>query len=165
MEFLTSAELKLNKGGYLVANINGKDKPITHEGFVKEQKSAEYLVKLSEAIKDKNFKAGEVADLAAIKAEVLNAINSKNTVEYVKEPKKPTSKANDEIVKFALDFVKYEEDKSKVKKVNSILQEFNTINDVENVGEYFSEGLVKLNKIYSIKEIIEAATIYVDKNI
>jgi hypothetical protein len=43
------------------------------------------------------------------------------------------------------------------------MNQFNKINDVEQVGDYFSEGLVKLNKIYTIEEILAAVKIQVEK--
>ena len=40
------------------------------------------------------------------------------------------------------------------------MNEFNSIADIESVGDYFTEGLVKLNKIYSISEIQFAVESY-----
>jgi len=163
MEFLLASKVALNKAGYLVSNTSNK--PVTHDGWVKEQKAAEYFVKLAEAIKDKDFSVKQTVSLDSIKREVLNSINESKTVKYVDAPTKPVSAVNDELVNYALQFADFEKDKEKSKKINTLLQEFNVINDVEKVGEYFSEGLVKLNKIYTIEEIIAAAKIHVDKNI
>ncbi len=161
MEFLTVKDLTLNPAGYLISKESKK--PVTHEVFVKQQKAAEYLVKLSEAIKDKNFKCGKLDDLNAIKAEVLAAINAKETKEFVKAPTKPVSKVNDELVEYALNFVKFEEEEASVKKLNKLMAEFDVIDAVETVGDYFSEGLVKLSKIYSIKEILAAVKANAEK--
>ena len=162
MEFLTSAQISLNKAGYLVSNETNK--PVFPTGtWVGEQRAAEYIVKLAEAIKDKTFSVNKIDDLSAIKQEVRNSINKANTKNYVDEPTKPVSNVNDELVKFALDFVGYEDQKSKADKINSFMQQFNSINDVEQMGEYFDEGLVKLNKIYTIAEILEAAKIHIEK--
>jgi hypothetical protein len=154
MEFLKSSELTLNPAGYLVSKTSKK--PVTLESFVKQQQNAEYIVKLASAIKGKTFKVGKTDDLEAIKASVREEIYTSRVINYVEAPNKPTSKVKDELVKFALDFVQYEEDKSKVSNINTFMNQFNSINDVETVGDYFSEGLVKLNKIYTIKEIQEA---------
>jgi hypothetical protein len=43
------------------------------------------------------------------------------------------------------------------------MNEYNVINDVEQVGEYFSEGVVKLKALYSIKTILAAVKITADK--
>lgn len=161
MEFLTNKQIKLNAAGYLVSAESKQ--PITHKAFVEQQKSAEYLVKLSTAIKDCNFKEGKVDSLESIKQEVRNAINAANTTSYLSEPTEPKSKVQDELLKFALDFDKFHDDKDRVQTINRIMQQFNSINDVETVGEYFEQGLVKLSKIYTIAEILEAATIQVDK--
>lgn len=160
MEFLTAKQLELNAAGYLISKDSKK--PVTHVNFVKQQQSAEYIVKFAEAIKDKNFTANKVDNLQAIKASVMAAIN--NTAKsYVSAPSKPTSKVQDELVKYALDFVNYEDSKIETSKMNEIMNEFNKIDDVESVGDYFSEGVVKLNAIYSIKQILAAVKITADK--
>lgn len=161
MEFLEFSQVELNKAGYLVSNITKK--PVTHVAFVAEQKQAEYLIKLAKAIEGKTFTASKVDNLAEIKKSVLDSINADAKVSYVDAPAKPKSKVNDEMVKFALDFVNYEGNKSKAEKVNNFMQQFNSIQSIESVGDYFNEGLVKLNKIYSIAEILEAVKLTVDK--
>jgi len=160
MEFLTSKGLDLNAAGYLISKDTKK--PVNHAEFVKQQQAAEYTVKLAEAIKDKNFKSEKVDNLDAIKAEVRAAM-SNNTRTYVAEPTKPTSKVQDELVKYALDFLDFEDSKSESAEINKLMNEFNTINDVESVGDYFSEGVVKLNAIYSIKTILAAIKITYSK--
>ena len=160
MEFLTAKQLDLNAAGYLISKDSKK--PVNHVEFVKQQKAAEYIVKLAEAIKDKNFKPGKVDNLSAIKAEVLAAINDSRK-SYVAAPTKPTSKIQDELVKYALDFVNYEDSKLETAKINDIMNEYNKIDDVESVGDYFTEGVVKLNAIYNIKTILAAVKITSDK--
>lgn len=160
MEFLTAKQLELNAAGYLISKDSKK--PVNHVDFVKQQKSAEYIVKFAEAIKDKNFTASEVDNLQEIKASVMAAIDD-TAKSYVSEPAKPTSKVKDELVKYALDFVNYEDSKVEASKINEIMNEFNKIDDVESVGDYFSEGVVKLNAIYSIKQILAAVKITAEK--
>jgi hypothetical protein len=160
MEFLKSENLSLNPAGYLVSTESKK--PVFHSEFVSQQMQAEYVVKLAEAVKDKNFTVGKVDNLAEIKQAVLASLND-SAKKYVSEPNKPTSKVNDELVQFALDFDKYHEQTSTSKKINEFMQQFNKIDDVEQVGDYFTEGVIKLRKIYTIAEILEAATIYTEK--
>lgn len=161
MEFLTSKDLKLNPAGYLINKTTNK--PVTHADFVSQQKNAEYIVKLADAIKDANFTCGKVDNLEEIKASVMAAINAKNVKEYIAVPSKPVSKANEELVKFALDFVAYEENKSEVEMINKIMAQFDSIEAVESVGEYFSESLIKLNRIYTMAEILKAVKINTSK--
>ena len=158
MQFLTTNKLELNAAGYLVSN----DQPVTHAQFVAEQKNAEYICKLADAIKGKKFKADKVDDLASIKAEIRASINATRSYTYEAVPAEPTSKIKDELTQFALDFDKFQDEKGNVEKVNSLMQQFNTIKDIETVGDYFSEGVVKLNKIYSIDEILSAVKATVD---
>lgn len=154
MEFLKLNDLELNPAKYLIAKKS--QKPVTHAAFVAQQQSAHYIVSLASAIKGKTFKADKLDSLDAIKAEVRAAIDAKNTREYVAAPTKPVSKVNDEMVQFALDYAKFKTDESKAKELNKIMAEFDAIDGVESVGDYFSEGLVKLNKIYSTDEILAA---------
>ena len=161
MEFLTSSQLELNPAGYLVSTVSTK--PVLHAEFVAQQKAAEYTVKLAEAIKDKSFTATKVDSIETIKQQVLASINKASVKSYVSAPAKPTNDINDQLVKFALDYVGYESDKLESSKINDFMQQFNKINDIEEVGEYFSEGLVKLSKIYTIVEILAAVTICVNK--
>lgn len=156
--FLKANELSLNPAGYLI-NTTSKE-PVTHPEFVRQQKNADYIVKLAAACEGKNFKQVKIDNFAAIKSEVLSAINAATTVTYVSTPSKPVSAVNDELVKYALDFDAYLESKGESEKINQIMNEYNKIFEVETVGEYFQEGLVKLAKIYTIAEI-QAAVVAV----
>lgn len=161
MEFLKSENLSLNSAGYLINTATNK--PVTHVEFVNQQKAAHYLVSLAEAIKDKTFTVGKVDSLNAIKKEVLANINKATVVQYATAPIEPTSKVFDELIKYAEDFDKYHNGVEATDKINQIMNQFNTINDVETIGEYFFEDLVKLSKIYSISDILAAAKIHVEK--
>jgi hypothetical protein len=154
MEFLKSTDIELNAAGYLVSKTTKK--PVSHTAFVAQQRNADYVVKLAAAIKGKNFRTTKTDDLEAIKASVKASMVAAQVNEYVAMPTKPTSKVQDELTQLALDFVKYEDTKETNSKINNIMNEFNSINDIEKVGDYFSEGLVKLSKIYTIKEILSA---------
>lgn len=161
MQFLTSKELSLNPAGYLINTATNK--PVDHKDFVSQQRAAEYIVKLAEAIKDKNFTVGKVDSLEEIKAAVMASINAKNVKEYAKAPAKPTSKVQDELTQYALDFVNYCDKSAKAEQINKLMDQFSAIEAIESVGDYFSEGLVKLNAIYSIKEILAAVKINAEK--
>jgi hypothetical protein len=65
------------------------------------------------------------------------------------------------MVQFALDFDKYNDEKDRVKTINNFMQQFNTIKDVCEVGEYFNEGVVKTT-LHSIDTILAAVTACVD---
>lgn len=161
MQFLKLNEISLNPAGYLVATETNK--PVNHKEFAEQQKRAHYVVKLAEAIKDKNFKPCKVDNLDEIAKQVQADIDAKDVTNYVTAPEKPTSKVQEELVQFALDFASYGDKKEQTDKINTFMQTFNAINNTEQFGEYFNEGLVKLNKIYSISEILEAVKINIDK--
>ena len=158
MQFLTLKDLQLNAAGYLVSKTDKK--PVTHSAFVAQQSAADYIVRLSQAIEGKTFKAAKVDNLEAIKASVRAAMADTNH-KYVATPSKPTSKVNDELVRFALEFDAYNDKKGQVDTINNFMQQFNTINDVQTVGEYFSEGVVKTT-LHDIPTILAAVTACVE---
>lgn len=158
MEFLKSSELQLNAAGYLVSTTNNK--PVTHPMFVQQQQSAHFTVELSKAVQGKSFKSSKVDSLEAIMEEVKKSIAATEKVAYITAPTKPTSKVNDELVQFALDFANFETEKANSEKLNELMQQFNAIHAIETVGDYFQEGLVKLSKIYTIEQIKEAVVAY-----
>lgn len=160
-EFLKSSELTLNPANYLISATTNK--PVIHKEFVEQQKRAHYVCSLAIAIKDKNFKPCQVDDLDAITRQVQAELDASDVTNYVAAPEKPTSKVQEELVQFALDFASYGDKKEQTDKINTFMQTFNAINNAEQFGEYFTEGLVKLNKIYSISEILEAVKINIDK--
>ena len=154
--FLKSSELVLINGGYL---SNKKDEaPVFNEQFVGQQKHAEFIVAFAAECKGKNFKQVEVANVESIRNTVLNSLNEKNKVEFVKGPKKAPSKMTDALAKEAMAFIDFDKSKSKVDKINNFLSQFETIHDFEENGLFFEEGIVKLGKIYTMKEIISAVT-------
>ncbi len=157
-QFLLQSELSLNKAGYLIGK---KEMPVNNESYVEAQSKAHFIVSLANAIKGKNFKAGKIDNLDSIIAEVRAAIGNSNQT-YGTAPVKPTSAVNDEMVKFALDFDKFKTEESKFGKFNEFMNQFNAINDVESVGDYFSEGVVKLKAIYTIAQITEAVQSNID---
>jgi hypothetical protein len=161
MEFLKSSELTLNPANYLISKVTNK--PVTHLGFVRQQQAADYIVRLANAIKDKNFTHGKIDDLQAIKNQVKAEINKAATKTYVPNEVEPVSKVQDELAQHALDFIAFVEKQEKVDHINTIMQEYNVIAAIEEVGDYFSEGLTQINKIYSINEILEAVKTYSEK--
>lgn len=161
MEFLKISEIQLNSANYLVSKVTGQ--PVTHTEFVGQQKAADYMVKLAAAVRGKNFTPGKVDNLAAIKKQVMDSITKTEAVVYVEGPAQPKSKVQDELVKYALDFAAFQGKKDSIENINKVMNNYNKIKDVETVGEYFTEGLVKLNKIYTIDEILDAVNESIDK--
>lgn len=158
--FLKLEQLELNPAGYLVTAKD--EKPVTHPEFVKQQELAHFTVKLAEAVKGKNFKTNKVDSLDAIMTEVRNSISASTKVSYISSPTKPTSSVNEEMVNFALNFAKYEDEKVNAEKLNEVMQQFNKINDVDQIGDFFQDGLVKLAKVYTIAEIQAAVVSYAE---
>jgi hypothetical protein len=154
-QFLKKGEVKLVNGGYL-SNKDGK--PVFNALFVKAQQHAEYITTFAEMAKKKNFKEVKVDTVDALKSEVLDFLNKSKPVHYILKPdvvEKPlTAKLADE----ALTFMNFQEDTDKVNKINAFLQQFTILSEFEEFGLFFEEDVVKLSKIYSMKEVIDAVT-------
>ena len=83
-------------------------------------------------------------------------------VEYVKLPKKVNRELTDKLQEEAMAFIKFNSELSKAEKVNKFLQSFNTLNEFETFGLFFTEDIVKLPKIYTMKEVIVAVKEVID---
>lgn len=156
--FVKAGELSLKNGGYL---LNSKDEPVFNENFITVQKHAEWVVTFAEKARGKDF-VGKVPDsIESVKEEVRKALSSKG-VEYVKAPKKVKQDLTEKLQEEALAFIKYQGESSKTEKINKFLQQFNIIQEFEEFGLYFEEDICKLNKIYTIEEVVKAVTEVID---
>lgn len=157
--FVKKEELTLVNGGYVVTGKN--ETPVYNEQFITVQKHAEWVVTFAEKAKGKDF-VGKVPDsIESVKEEVRKALSSKG-VEYIKAPKKVKQDLTEKLQEEALAFIKYQGESSKTEKINKFLQQFNIIQEFEEFGLYFEEDICKLNKIYTIEEIVKAVTEVID---
>ena len=157
--FVKKEELTLVNGGYVVTGKN--ETPVYNEQFITVQKHAEWVVTFAEKAKGKDF-VGKVPDsIESVKEEVRKALANKG-VEYVKAPKKVKQDLTEKLQEEALAFIKYQGESSKTEKINKFLQQFNIIQEFEEFGLYFEEDICKLNKIYTIEEIVAAVTAVID---
>ena len=157
--FVKKEELALINGGYLV--IQEKETPVYNEQFITVQKHAEWVVTFAEKAKGKDFIGKQADSIADVRAEVMKALANKG-VEYVKSPKKVKQDLTEKLQEEALAFIKYQGESSKTEKINKFLQQFNIIQEFEEFGLYFEEDICKLNKIYTIEEIVKAVTEVID---
>jgi hypothetical protein len=151
-KFLKVDGVKLINGGYLSTK---DDAPVTNEAFVAAQKHAEYIVTFATMAKGKSFVAKKADSLDDLKAAVAKALETKKTA-FVTTPKKPAQKATEGLAKEALAFLDYGKNVGKAEKVNAFLQQFNVLQDFEEFGLFFEEGIVKLNTIYTVKDVVDA---------
>ena len=158
-EFLTSSEVFVVKG-YLSNNAK-KVSPIFNKAFVDVQKYAEYIITFAEKAKGKDFVGKQADSLADLRAEVYKSL-SKNATEYVKAPEKVEKALHKQLADEALAFINYDKKLDKVSKVNKFLQQFNVVQEFEEVGLFFEQDIVKLNKIYSISEVVSAVESVID---
>ncbi|NLI41603.1 MAG: hypothetical protein GX421_10565 [Caldisericales bacterium] len=157
--FVKKEELTLVNGGYVVTGKN--ETPVYNEQFITVQKHAEWVVTFAEKAKGKDFVGKAPDSIESVKEEVRKALSSKG-VEYVKAPKKVKQDLTEKLQEEALAFIKYQGESSKTEKINKFLQQFNIIQEFEEFGLYFEEDICKLNKIYTIEEIVAAVTAVID---
>jgi hypothetical protein len=152
-QFLKKGQVQLINGGYVV---NEKEEPVTNQDFIKAQEHAHYVVTFAEKAKGKDFKGKEADSLAALQNEVFEALYGKKAKTYVSAPKKPVEELGDKLREEALSFINFQSDKEKIDKINIFLNKFNVIAEYEEFGLFFDQGIVKLSKIYTVKEITKA---------
>jgi hypothetical protein len=156
MEFIKKDGLKLENGGYL---FNTKGEPVSNEQFVNAQRRAHYLVKLAEATKGKDYVGKKADSFTETVDAVVKAVNSEKTVEYVGKVAEPKMDLKDKLAEEALSWIKFDKDSSKAKRVNEAMQQFNIIKEFETFGQFFSTGIVKLEAIYTIDQILKAVEV------
>lgn len=150
--FKTQADVVLLNGGYL--SDKGTKKPVNNTDFVKAQQSAHRLALIAQAIQGKNFTPCEVADINAIIAEVDAGLKTTQATEFVKVKAPKEGKLTAQLAAEALAWDADQEKASTNEAINARLQEFTVVNEFETHGLFFKSGIVKLEKIYTMKEII-----------
>ena len=157
--FVKKGELELVNGGYCV--VGKEETPVWNAGFIAVQKHAEWVVTFAEKAKGKDFVGKEADTIDSVRNEVYKALSDKK-IEYVSPPKEVKRDLTDKLQAEALAFINHKGESSKVEKINLFLQQFNTIQEFEEFGLYFEKDICKLNKIYTMKEIIEAVKAVID---
>jgi len=159
--FVKNGELKLVNGGYMVLN-SVSETPVTNEDFIKAQKHAEYIVEFAKEAKGKDFVGKKVDNLEEIMFKVKRKLSEDQQKEYLATDSKPKMEITKKLEAEALEFIKFKDKSSTNEKMNSFLQAFNVIAEFEEFGLFFSKDIVKLNKIYTMGEIIAASKEVID---
>lgn len=157
--FVKKDELMLVNGGYVVAGEN--ETPVYNEEFIAVQRHAEWVVTFAEKARGKDFIGKQADSIEDVRRATREALSNKD-IEYVSIPKAPKMELTNKLQKEALDFIMNSGEVSKAKAINNFLQQFNILNDFEKFGLYFTEDIVKLNKIYTMDEVIKAVTEVID---
>jgi len=158
-QFLKKADLQLANGGYL----SNKDKsPVNNAEFVTAQRHAEYIVTFAKMAKGKDFKGKKADSIDELRSAVSKLVQGNQAIEFVAKPDTVKRPTGDKLAKEALAFISFQDDSSKVKKINDFLQQFKVLNEFEEFGLFFEEDIVKLNNIYTLKEVVDAVTETID---
>jgi hypothetical protein len=158
MNFIKKDNIEIINGGYVVQKET--QAPIYHKDFIDRQIEAHALVVLSNKVQGADFIGKPPVSFAEIQIEVSREIRNETKRTYVSTPIEPESTIRSTMAKEAMDWLKFDKDKTASEKVNQEMQKFNIIQEFEEFGLYFNtENIVKLNKIYTIEEITKAITI------
>jgi len=158
-QFLKFNEVSLQNGGYLT----GKDgNPVSNKEFELAQEKAHYVVTFANLAKGKNFKSVKADSLEDLKREVMDAINTNKAVEFVAKPELQARTVTDSLAKEAMDFMNFQEKSTRVNQVNTYLQQFKILKDMQDFGLYFDNDIVKLPAIYTLEEVITAVNATID---
>lgn len=153
--FQTSKTVVLLNGGY-VSDASDK-KPVTHQGFIAAQTRAHYLVTLAAKMKGKTFTATPVENINHLMKEVSDDLATEDSHEFVTAKAAPVGTLTAQLRAEALAFCGAKIEENDVDTLNNKLQEFKLLVEFETQGLFFTKGISKLNKIYTVKEIIKAA--------
>lgn len=154
-KFVKASELKLGNGGYL---LTGKENtPVCNTEFVEAQQSAEWLITMVNLSKGKDFEGKPAYTMAELEAATKEAMAEKD-IAFVELPTAPKEGLAAKLAKEALGFINHSKDTNKTIEINAYLQSYKVIHEFEEFGLFFKEKIVKLNKIYTMAEITEAAT-------
>jgi hypothetical protein len=158
-QFLKKDELQLVNGGYLSTK---DDKPVGNIQFVTAQRNAEYIMTFAKLAKDKNFKEVKIDSIGALKQEVIDFLDKSKPTKFVESPKEVKRPTTDKLASEALAFMDFQVGSNKTDKINNFLQQFTILSDFEEFGLFFEDEVVKLNELYTMKQIIEAVTETID---
>lgn len=159
-QFLKSTEVTLLNGGYL-SNKETK-KPIYNGVFVSAQNHANYIVTFAKLAKDKDFKGKKADSISDLKMEVHKLLSKQEKIQFVEAPKEVKRPTHDKLAEEALKFMNFEKDKERSEKVNNFLQQFAVLKEFEDFGLFFDEEIVKLDKIYTLEEVVDAVNETID---
>lgn len=157
MQFLTANQVSLINGGYL-SNSKTKE-PIHNYDFCNAQRKAAFLDKLSKEVEGKSFETVKGECFSQIFEKALTDFNASKQVTYVATPAEPDQKLTIDLRNEALAWIGHQEDKGKTERINQRMQEFNPLVDFEKHGLFFDQGIIKLDKIYTVEEIVGFVTI------
>lgn len=159
-QFLKNGQVTLVNGGYLV-KTDENNTPVFNAEFVKAQQHAEYIVTFAQLAKGKDFVGKKADSLIDLEREVGEALAAKKKV-FVTKPTAVEKTLTNQLAQEALAFINFEQNSSKVDKVNNFLQQFTVLSEFEELGLFFTEDIVKLNRLYTMEEVVTAVTEVID---
>lgn len=152
-QFIKKEELQLINGGYL-SNLEGN--PVHNSEFVYLQERAHYIATFAELAKGKDFKGKKADSIYDLKREVVDKLLKTQKVEFISSSKAPVQKLTEQLKSEAMAFLTFKEGDSKTDKINNFMQEFIYLKEFEEFGLFFGDDIVKLNKIYTVEEVLES---------
>lgn len=157
-QFLKNGQVELQNGGYLSTKDGN---PVSNAEYVKAQQHAEYVVTFATLAKGKDFVGKRADSLVDLQNEVSKALAAKKKV-FVAKPTAIEKTLTKQLQNEAMAFMNFEENSSKVDKVNNFLQQFAVLDEFEIFGLFFESDIVKLNKLYTMAEVVTSVQEVID---
>ena len=154
MQFLKSNEIQLVKG-YLV---NKEEVPVFNQTFARLQIDAEEVIELVKELKGKDLSGRPETSISKVLSDVRNKIEKRTTRDYRTSVESPISPVTDSLKNEALEWIGHQHKVEAQDYINKDMQHFNYLVQFEEIGLHFDPGTIRLNKLYTIKEILEAIT-------
>lgn len=158
-QFLKAGQISLVNGGYVVTTDG--EKPVSNKAFIQAQTRAEYVCTFAQLAKGKDFKGKRPDSLTDLENEVRANLATKKKL-FVSKPEVVEQSLTAQLKEEALSFINFQENSSKADSINAFLQEFTVLAEFDEFGLFFEEDIVKLNKLYTIEEVVEAVTSVID---
>ena len=159
--FVKQPNLQLVNGGYLVV-VTGKEKeevPVCNERFIEAQLEAKWIISMTDVASKEDFTKCDGPTKKELVDKIINEtaklITGKKT-EYLKLPDQNITPITIALRHEALNFIENKKEIELVDEINNFMQQFNIIKEFEEFGLYFDEGICKLDKIYTIEDIVNA---------
>jgi hypothetical protein len=152
--FLNAAQVEVNKAGYLV--VVGTTTSVYNEEYLAAQKQAAYVVELAKVVKTKDFVGKKADSLNEAVTETMANLNKANKTDFGLTSTKPSMDFHDKLKAEAMSFISFQKDSTENERVNDYMQRFSVLKNFEEFGLYFEEKIVKLNRIYTLSEVLEA---------
>lgn len=146
MKFLRKNQVELQKNYLFEKNGN----PVANKELKVLFEKIEQMEKLATKVKNNNFaKTKTFKDLIL----ELESEKNENNVKYFNSVENITLELTNKLAEESFLWAKNQRENEFIDVLNNAMQNFNKLNEFEEIGLYFEEGMMKINKFYTIEDV------------